>query len=112
MYFEQRKNARVRCRANVNIHNDTNAWATTLVDVNRTGLQVTRPSGWLTGDAINRCEILIGKKLKLHIDTSIVHCDEDSIGLHGDNDDLKCLCDLLQLLKIKSAREQAQSDNS
>ncbi len=109
MYFEQRKNARVRCRANVNIHNDTNTWETTLVDVSRTGIQVKRPVGWLLGDAAIRCDILIGKKLKLYIDTCIVHCGEDFIGLHGNNDDLNCLCDLLQLLKIKLARKRAGS---
>ena len=64
------------------------------------------------GDAVNRCEILIGKKLKLYIDTNIVHCDKDTIGLHGDNDDLNCLCDLLHLLKIKSTRKQTRSTAS
>jgi hypothetical protein len=107
VYFEQRKDERVRCRASVNIHNDTNTWETTLVDVNRTGLQVKRPAGWLLGDAAIRCDVFVGKKLKLHIDTCIVHCGEDFIGLHGNNDDLNCLCDLLKLLKIKLARKRA-----
>lgn len=102
----------MRCRANVNIHNDTNAWETTLVDVSRTGLQVKRPQGWLMGDAAIRCEILVGKKLKLYIDTNIVHCDEDFMGLYGNNDDLNCLCDLLHLLKSKSARKLAEGTAS
>ena len=33
MYFEQRKFARLPCKALVRIYNDTNMWETTLVDV-------------------------------------------------------------------------------
>ena len=51
---------------------------------------------------------LIGKKLKVDIDTTIAHCGTEVIGLTGSHENLKTLCDLLHLLTIKQAREQAK----
>ncbi len=110
MYFEQRKFARLPCKALVRIYNDTNMWETTLVDVSRTGLQVRRPSGWLMGDHSGRCEVLIGKRFKMDIDINVVYTNNGFIGFHASHENLTNLSDLLRLMSIKSNRSQTQAN--
>lgn len=109
MYFEQRKYSRMPCRAMVRIYNDTSSWETTLVDVSRTGLQVRRPGGWLSGDHIHRCEVMIGKRFKMEIDATVAYCNKGFIGLYASHENLTNLTDLLRLMAIKSKREESQA---
>ena len=97
------------CRAEVRLYNDTTCWNTVLVDVSRTGLQVRRPSGWLSGDHIHRCEVLIGKRFKMDISAGIAYCNKGFIGLHASHENLTNLSDLLRLMAIKSGRQQPQA---
>ncbi|MEM7207126.1 MAG: PilZ domain-containing protein [Pseudomonadota bacterium] len=110
MYFEQRKHKRLKCKANVRVFNDTNSWSTKLVDISRAGLQIERPTGWLLGDAATRCEIMVGEKLKVDLDTEIAHCNFEFIGLRGEHENLTILCNLLHLMAIKSARDSAAKE--
>ena len=112
MYFEQRKHERLSCKARVTIFNDTNQWTTSLVNVSRSGIRVRRPDGWLPGDALNQCEIQIGKKLKLRLDTRVAHTDMEHIGLRGDNENLRTLYDLMKLLALRNARDKADPDHA
>lgn len=102
MITEQRRFHRILFDAPVRIREGDNEYITTLVDISLSGALVIRPEIWSLerGDTVQLIVLLDDSKARIHMQTTVAHHGEDTIGLRCTRIDMESIGHLRRLVEL------------